>query len=296
MMKWKIKAFYHNMEIGTYLRDYYSFSKRLIIDIKFGGGRITVNGQEETVRYRLQLGDVLTIQFPPEQIGENLRVEHLPLDIVYEDNDILIINKPAGIATMPSPQHQTGTIANRILGHYAAYNIPYTIHIVTRLDRDTSGLLLVAKHRYSHSLLAQSQEKGLIKRHYEAVVEGMVENERGVIDAPIGRKSGSIIERKVTENGRPAVTHYQLQAMNKHHSFVTIELETGRTHQIRVHFSHINHPLAGDDLYGGSNELIKRQALHCAYLSFLHPFTKKEVSYHQALPADMRQILPSSRY
>lgn len=291
VMEWSIKRYHHNMEIRDFLKDIHSFSKRMIISIKFGGGRITVNGKQETVRYRLQTNDILSIQFPPEKIGENLRAEDLLLSIVYEDDDVLIINKPACIAVMPSPQHKTGTIANRILAYYAEKKIPYTVHIVTRLDRDTSGLLLVAKHSYSHSVLAKAQQQGMVKRKYKAIVEGYLDNKQGVIDAPIGRKEGSIIERTVSEIGKKAITHYKVIAEAKKHSLIDIELETGRTHQIRVHFSYINHSLAGDDLYGGSHGIITRQALHCGEISFEHPLTKETVSYHLKVPDDMRQFM-----
>ena len=290
-MEWKISLEYQGLTIREYLQTIHSFSKRFIIAIKFDGGRITVNGQQETVRYQLAVGDLLVIQFPPEKKGNYMTPEEMPLTIFYEDSDIIILDKPAGIATIPSPHIQTGTVANGLLAYYARKDIPYTIHTVTRLDRGTSGLLLIAKHRYSHSLLATSQLAGEVKRKYKAIVEGKLVDKQGVINAPIGRKPGSIIERTVVETGRKAITHYNVEAENQTHSLVDIELETGRTHQIRVHFSHIGHPLAGDDLYGGSANIINRQALHCYELSFKHPTTKKKVSYQLGIPSDMRQLV-----
>lgn len=287
-MKWKISKAYHNMEILEYLREVHSFSKRILTGIKFDGGQITVNGNSQKVRYQLQTDDRLSVQFPSEKIGRNLIAEDLPLHIVYEDEDIMVLNKPANVAVMPSENHKTGTIANRILGYYEKQNIPYTVHIVTRLDRDTSGLLLVAKYRYIHSLLARAHESNEIHRKYTAVIEGKLKEIQGVIDAPIMRKEGSIIERTVNLSGKSAITEYNLLKEWKNHSLVEITLKTGRTHQIRVHFSHLGHPLAGDDLYGGSKKIISRQALHCSELIFKHPLTKKRVSYHLSVPDDMR--------
>lgn len=289
-MKWIISKTYHNMEILEYLREVHSFSKGLITAIKFDGGKITVNKNPEKVRYRLQVDDTLSIDFPPEIIGKNLLAEDLPLDIVYEDEDIMVLNKPANIAVMPSANHKTGTIANRILGYYKKRNILYTVHIVTRLDRDTSGLLLVAKNRYIHSLLAKTHESNGIKRKYKAVIEGQLKKSSDMIDLPIMRKEGSIIERTVNSSGKSAITEYNVLKEWKTHSLLDINLKTGRTHQIRVHFSHIGHPLAGDDLYGGSKNIINRQALHCYELIFKHPLTNKQVLYHLPLPDDMRLL------
>lgn len=290
-MRWVIKQQDHNKEVLEYLRDIHSFSKRIITAIKFSGGQMVVNGKPITVRYRLQTGDVLAIQFPPEEVGQNLSPEDLPLHIIYEDDDIIVVNKPAGVAVMPSANHKTGSLANRLLAYYAKHHIPYTVHIVTRLDRDTSGLLLVAKHRYSHSLLAKAQQTGEIKRRYSALVTGYFKNKQGIINAPIARKAGSIIEREVNHLGRNAVTAYNVLKEMNGISFIEVTLKTGRTHQIRVHFSYMGHPLLGDDLYGGTKELIDRQALHCHYLSFKHPLTKKQVSYHLPLPNDMRLLI-----
>lgn len=289
-MKWIIQESHHNMMIRDYLKKVHSFSKRLIISLKFDGGSITVNGEQKTVRYYLQTEDVLSIKFSPEKIGENLRADDLPLHIIYEDDAILILDKPVGIAVVPSAQNKTGTIANRVLAYYKKHDIPYTIHIVTRLDRDTSGLLLIAKHSYSHSLLAIEQQAGRVSRKYKAIVNGNLEKKQGIINAPIKRKKDSIIERTVDESGKIAITEYEVIKEEIDYSLVNVTLKTGRTHQIRVHFSYIGHPLVGDDLYGGSREVIDRQALHCYELSFRHPYTKKEVSYHLPLPNDMRQL------
>lgn len=279
------------MFIYDYLQKVHSFSRRIITAIKFDGGRILVNGTAQTVRYCLVVGDILTIVFPPEIVGDHLKPEEVPLDIVYEDEDIIVINKIAGLATMPSVNHQSGTVANGLLYYYQENHIPYTIHIVTRLDRDTSGLMLIAKHRYSHSLLAKSHAQGKIERSYKAVVEGYLKDKQGEINAKIARKENSIIERTVSEFGKEAVTYYEVVAEYQYKSLVNIILGTGRTHQIRVHFSHINHPLIGDDLYGKADAQIDRHALHCERLSFEHPLSKRQVTLHMPIPDDMNRLI-----
>lgn len=290
-MKWEIAKTHHGMMIREYLQKVHSFSKRLITSIKFDGGKISVNGIPQSVRYDLSAGDILMIQFPAEKKGYYMIPENIPLSIVYEDEDIIIINKRPFMATAPSPFNQTGTVANGLLAYYEINNIPYTVHPVTRLDKDTSGLLLIAKHRYSHSLLGSSQLAGRVHRKYKAVVEGHLLDKEGTINAPIGRKEGSIIERTVLKNGKEAITHYKVEAESEKYSFLDIELGTGRTHQIRVHFSYIGHPVAGDSLYGGRLNDINRHALHCDAIRFEHPTTKEMISFQLPLPNDMSKLI-----
>ncbi|MFD1169110.1 RluA family pseudouridine synthase [Oceanobacillus caeni] len=289
-MKWMINSEHVGMMIRDYLKEYQRFSRRILTAVKLEG-KILINGIPQTVRYSLKEGDLLEISFPKEQVGEYMVKDEMDLSIVYEDDSVIVVDKPAGIATIPSLHHPTGTVANGILGYYEKHNIPYTIHVVTRLDRDTSGLLLIAKHRYSHSLLSTAQKAGKIKRRYKALVEGDLMKDSGTINAPIDRKEGSIIERMVKETGKRAVTHFKVEKRLPLHTLVNIQLETGRTHQIRVHFSHINHPLAGDDLYGGKTDYIKRHALHCYKLAFEHPFTKEYIQLESNLPSDMKELL-----
>lgn len=290
-MKWTITNEYNGMIIREYLQKVHGFSRRLIKLVKFDGGEILVNETKESVKYTLKTGDVLKIKFPPEISGSHMKPEEMELWIIYEDDAIIIIDKPAGIATIPSLNHPAGTLANGLLGYYEKNNIPFTIHVVTRLDKDTSGLVLIAKHRYSHSLLAAFQKAGEVKRKYMAVAEGKLTKKIGTINAPIGRKPDSIIERTVTDAGKDAITHYKVIRESGGHSLLEVELETGRTHQIRVHFSFINHPLAGDNLYGGSAKHISRQALHCCEISFNHPITKERMTFHSAIPEDIKTFM-----
>lgn len=278
---------------GSLLREFlskYDISKRALTDIKFKGGYILVNGLEVTVRERIKMGDTITVIFPPEQGSEGLLPEDIPLQIRYEDDFVLVIMKPHSMNTIPSREHPNGSLANALAGYYKKMNIQATIHIVTRLDRDTSGLVLVAKHRHIHHLLSEQQKLGQVKRRYQAVAEGRI-GASGKVEVPIGRKSTSIIEREVRDDGRYACTLFDVQARTEDHTVLNLELLTGRTHQIRVHMAYIGHPLAGDDLYGGHRDRIDRQALHCYELKFLHPFTKKTLNFQEELPLDMSVLL-----
>ncbi|RYG72120.1 RluA family pseudouridine synthase [Lentibacillus lipolyticus] len=293
-MNWTITKQHEGKLIRQYLQQDLQFSKRLVKHIIHGGGEIRVNQTKQTLRYRLKEGDLLTVLFPDEQKGSHMVPEKMPLDIVYEDDTVLVLHKPAGIVTIPSRLHSTGTIANGVLAHYEEQGLPYTFHVVTRLDRETSGLMLIAKHRWSHSMLSQAQKNGAVSRSYYAVIEGHMERKKGTIQEPIGRKEGSIIERTVTADGKAAVTHYEVIREGDSHTLVDVKLETGRTHQIRVHFSYLGYPLAGDDLYDGSTACIHRQALHCHRLQFSHPITGEPMNFSVAMPDDIRQLLQSN--
>lgn len=290
MMKWIIESKYEGMILRNYLHRVLRISKNILKAVKYEGGKILINGQKVDVRYRLKKHDELVIKFPPEKRGFYMEPEEIPLSIVYEDDHILVLNKQAGIVAMPTPHTPKGTIANGILAYYDKLGLPYTVHIVTRLDRDTSGLMLIAKHRYSHSLLSEIQQAGGIERSYIAFVHGHLKEKRGTIHLPIGRKADSFMEREVRRDGREAITHYEVRDEKEHYSKIKVQLETGRTHQIRVHLSAIGHPLLGDNLYGGKDNFIDRQALHCYELSFKHPLKEKVIHLKSELPLDLRNL------
>ncbi|WP_409253449.1 RluA family pseudouridine synthase [Bacillus sp. SCS-153A] len=289
-MDWSIPEKESGLDIKTFLNKH-NISKRMLTDIKFAGGKISVNNQEVTVRYVLQKGDHLSILFPPEPKSPTLQPEDILLDIIYEDKDLLVINKPPYMSTIPSREHPDGSLANGIYGYYRQKKIESAIHIVTRLDRDTSGLVLVAKHRHIHHLMSLQQKKREIKRSYEAIAEGSFSVLEGKITEPIGRKDTSIIEREVREDGKAAITHYRVFRQYEGYAHVGLALDTGRTHQIRVHMSYKGHPLLGDSLYGGNPDKIDRQALHCRSLSFLHPNTGEQLHFQVPLPVDMKRLL-----
>lgn len=281
------------VKVSTFLRQQ-DISRGLLAKIKFAGGAILVNGQSQNARHILNLGDTVTVDIPSEEdLTGKLEPVDQPLNICFEDEHFLIIDKPYGVASIPSSIH-SNTMANIVKGYYMKQKYENKqVHIVTRLDRDTSGLMLFAKHGYAHARLdKQLQEKAIQKRYY-ALVHGRGELARsGEIRAPIGRPTDSIITRCVTETGKPAHTSYQLISSWGDVHLVDIRLHTGRTHQIRVHFSHIGFPLLGDDLYGGSLDLgITRQALHCHHLSFVNPFEKKRLTLHSSLPADFQAVI-----
>ncbi len=290
-IEWVISKEDAGKDIKTFLSKEH-ISKRALTDIKFAGGYISVNGKEQNVRYCLNEGEKLEIAFPPEPINSQLKQEQIELDILYEDRDILVINKPPYMSTIPSREHPSGSVANALAYYYEHHGrMKAAVHIVTRLDRNTSGLLLVAKHRHAHHLFGLQQGESNIHRAYEGIAAGSFEKQNAVIDAPIGRKQTSIIEREVRADGKRAVTFYEVKKPLEGAVLVKLTLETGRTHQIRVHLSHIGHPLLGDELYGGPMENMKRQALHCSELAFSHPLTKKELIFNAPLPQDMQLLM-----
>ena len=270
----------------------FGISKRALTAIKFEGGEITVNALEQNVRYKLKIGDEVQIKFPVEQSSDGLIAEEGPLSIVYEDQYILVVNKPPGMSSIPSREHPTGSLANYVLGHFQQQLLQSTIHIVTRLDRDTSGLMCIAKHRHIHHLMGEMQKAKAIHREYEAIAHGTVKTQSIIL--PIGRKDNSIIEREVRDDGQFAHTDVQLIKTFENNgdvfSHVRLKLHTGRTHQIRVHLAHLGHPLVGDELYGGKRALMNRQALHCVSLRFIHPITKEQLHFKSELPKDMENI------
>jgi 23S rRNA pseudouridine1911/1915/1917 synthase len=289
-LQWTIEKKDEKKLIREFLK-IHDISKAALTDIKFNGGSIMINNEPVTVRYMLKEGDLLTVSFPIEYPSLELKPENLRIEIIYEDDYLLIVNKPPYMSTIPSREHPSGSLANGLLYYYKEIGLASTIHIVNRLDRDTSGLLAVAKHRHIHHLFSKQQKTGTIKRRYAAIVEGILKAGDGIISEPIGRKDSSIIEREVRSDGQRAVTHYRVIERKDNLTYLFLQLETGRTHQIRVHLSHLGHPLVGDSLYGGVKTDIDRQALHCFELSFMHPILKTKCYFNSKIPEDMQQLL-----
>lgn len=249
-------------------------------------GTFAVNGIPAIAAHTmLRTSDIVSYELP---IVSSVTPERLPLAIVYEDVDLLIIDKPAGQLVHPTTKEAHGTVANAILGLYEERGIRLDFHPCHRLDRNTTGLLLIAKHP---EVQYQIAKQSTLTREYLGLIDGMLTPTEGTIDAPIARALPSIILRCVSPNGKPARTHYQTEWTNRRHSLLHLGLETGRTHQIRVHLAHLGHPLLGDDLYGGSTELIPRHALHSAQLTLTHPHTGERLSVTSPLPNDMARIL-----
>jgi len=265
----------------------HGISMRLIKDVKHGSGMFIVNDQAKVGEITIQAGDIAGLELPAEAADPEVAVSEEPIDVVYEDANWLVINKPAGLTSVPGPTNRTDTLVNRIKGHLIATKAEnLKPHLITRLDRDTSGLVLVAKHRVAQGMMAWKPVADTFKKTYRAWVSGSLDPVNGTIEAPIGRV-GDSPRREVTDDGKLAITRYRVQATYDKVTEVQLTLVTGRTHQIRVHFTHWGHPLLGDALYGGDQSLIQRQALHAATMAFYDPFSDQELQWEAPLPADL---------
>lgn len=270
--------------VKGFLRGTCRISARLHTRLKHIENGITVDGKLVKARDILKGGDVVVLHLPDEECVEAVS---LPLDIVYEDDYIIVLNKPANMPVHPTHGHGTDTLANAV----AAYMPNVAFRPINRLDRDTTGLVLAAKDSFSAVRLQESAEK-----LYYAVCTGRLEGE-GTIDAPIRIKEGHGIQREVGEGGERSITHWRTLASSNEMSLVECRLETGRTHQIRVHFSsYMKKPLLGDDMYGGSREKIGRQALHCGFMAFEHPITGERIELKCPMPEDILSLSVCEEY
>ncbi len=310
----------HPITVKAYLRTR-GYSAQNIIFLKKTPGAISVNHEPAPVNRMLQPGDELTIYIHETDVSPIEPVE-LPLSILYEDEDLLVINKAAGMPCHPSQNNHGNSLANALAHYYAAQGKPFVFRCVNRLDKDTSGLTIVAKHSISAGILSSMQGHGTattesisqgnlrigqemctpdtqipfinkgIRREYLAIVAGTPTPTEGTISVPIGRAPDSIIARVPDpENGDPAITHYRVIRETKRHSLVSLILETGRTHQIRVHMKYLGYPLIGDHLYHPDMQYINRHALHARSLDFIHPITGKAMHFTTPLPPDMEAVL-----
>ena len=268
------------------------YSAQNLSTIKRMPESILVNGVHYYMKQTLKAGDRLLVRIQETESSRNIPPVCAPLSVVYEDEDLIVINKPAGMPIHPSLNNYTNSLANALAWYYQQQGKPFIFRCCNRLDRDTSGLTVVAKHLVSGNILSTMTKKKEVRREYLAVVRGHIVPESGTISAPLARKGGTIIERVVDfDRGEPAVTHYHLIQEANGHSLVALQLETGRTHQIRIHLKHLGFPLVGDYLYNPDMEYISRQALHSFRLSFPHPITGEVMDFTVPLPEDMRNIL-----
>lgn len=259
--------------------------------------RVLVNDRLEKPKYKVQAGDTVTITIP-DPVALDLEPENMPLDIVYEDDDVIVVNKPAGMVVHPSPGHPDHTLVNALLYHSPLSTINGTFRpgIVHRIDKDTSGLLMVAKNDHAHRSLAQQLKDKTNLREYLALVHGNLKDDTGTIDAPIGRSLKDRKRQAIVADGRHAVTHYQVLERYGDYTLISCWLETGRTHQIRVHMKSIGHPLAGDPLYGPRKTISgSGQFLHARKLGFKHPVSGKQLVFETPLPADFKQVIKRLR-
>lgn len=260
-------------------------------------GLVRVNGQQVADKYKVKPGDQVVVT--PEQPHKiDLEPEDIPLDIVYEDEDVLVVNKPQGMVVHPAPGHPDHTLVNALLYHcpLSTINGEFRPGIVHRIDKDTSGLLMVAKNDQAHRSLAAQLKAKSTKREYVALVHGRIKEDKGTVDAPLGRSRKDRKKQAIVEGGRHAVTHFQVLERFNRYTLIKCRLETGRTHQIRVHMASIGHPLAGDPLYGPRKTLPGHgQYLHARLLGFVHPRTGKEMVFTAPLPADFQQMIEKLR-
>lgn len=287
---YKIDEAYNSYKIGDFLREHL-YSRHVIIHLKQTSQGILLNNKWAYITEVLHTNDVLTIRIVEELSSDNIVPVKMPLDIIYEDDDILVINKASHTPIHPSINNYDNSLANGIAHYYESQNLPFVFRCVNRLDKDTTGLVLLAKNMYSSCILSEMVRKREIHREYQALVEGKL-GDTGTIDAPIARKDGSIIERCIDfENGQNAITHYSRLEYKNGFSLASIVLETGRTHQIRVHMKYIGHPLPGDFIYNPIFTHINRQALHSYKLSFVHPIAKEAMDFVSPLPLDMKKLI-----
>ncbi len=269
-----------------------SFFQKLI-----QSGGISVNGRPAKASYKVQAGDEICFELPEPELPE-AKPENIPLDILYEDNDILIINKPKGMVVHPAPGHSGGTLVNAVLYHcgdsLSGINGVLRPGIVHRIDQDTTGSLVVCKNDHAHQILAEQLKEHSITRRYRAIVIGNLPKNHGIVDAPIGRHETQRKKMAVNEkHGKPAVTHYTVLERFGAYTYIECELETGRTHQIRVHMASIGHPLLGDTVYGPAKcpFHLQGQTLHAMVLGFIHPTSGQYVEYTAPLPGYFQHLL-----
>ena len=289
-LQYKVESEFTGYTIEKYLK-LKGYSHGCIVYLKKTEEGIKRNGVWAYTKDKLSAGDLLETVFLEEDSSETIVAVEMPLDIVYEDEDILVVNKPSDTPIHPSQGNYDNSLANGVKYYYEKQGINFVFRCINRLDRDTTGLVVIAKNMLSGAALNLDMVNREIHRTYLAVVKGALP-ENGTIDFPIARKDGSTVERCVDfDRGEHAVTHFECLEQNEKYSLAKIWLETGRTHQIRVHMNYIGHPLPGDFLYHNDRSEIGRQALHSWRLEFYHPITKELMKFEQPLPEDMRKLL-----
>lgn len=274
--------------VGNLLRERWKLPRKQV-HLLFQHKEVEIDGTAVPQHARGEEGQEIRMRMcPPEPFGIDPADE--PVEVLYEDDHLLVANKPAGVLLHPTEPHHRQTLDHLVAGHFLRTGVKAKVRHVHRLDQDTSGLVLYAKHAWAAALLDEMLRARSIKRTYRAIVHGQLKNDSGTINAPIGADRNHPSRRRVTPNGDAAITHYGVLERYRSATKLECRLETGRTHQIRVHLSHIGHPLVGDALYGGKRDLLPRQALHAAVLRFDHPFGGQPIEVHAALPDDLQRL------
>lgn len=282
----KFTSFFNVKEV---LKVNFEISDRLLLKLK-RNNKIFLNGNICRIDERVNVGDEVSVLIDFEEDNSNIVPTKMNLDIIYEDDAYIVINKPSGIPVHPSMLHYKNSLSNGLKYYFDSIFLKKKIRPVNRLDKDTSGIVIFAKNEYVQEALIKQMKSKTFKKEYFAICDGSFSSDlySGTINAPIARKENSIIERCISENGQPSTTHYEVIKEFNGYSLVKCILETGRTHQIRIHMSAIGHPLLGDSLYGSISDLIDRQALHCYNLQFIHPVNNNVLNFYGELPIDFK--------
>lgn len=293
-LKRKVDKKHDGIVIRQFLKEELELSTRLIRSASIEK-RILVNNIPVRMRCVLKEGDEVIIKLSKNE-SQNITPEKMDLNIVYEDDDILVLNKPPFMVVHPTKSHQSGTLANGVLNYFQETEQNCIVRLVSRLDMNTSGLIIIAKNQFAHMTLSKEMQKNALEKRYIAIVHGHLDEMEGTINEPIYKLDNeeNSFKRVVDERGQESITHYKVIKRLKDSDVVECLLETGRTHQIRVHLNHLGHPIYGDTLYGygeEEEELIKRQALHAYGLDFKSPKTKEELSLRAELPQDMQDLI-----
>jgi len=285
-----IKSEEQGLTIRNYLKNNLGLSTRLIRGAA-KDGRVKVNGEVVRMNYVVNTNDQVEVQLSKEE-NQDIQEEPMDLSIVFENEDILVVNKPPYMVCHPTRSHITGTLANGVLYYFKETGQNCIVRLVNRLDMNTSGIVIIGKNQYAHMFLSKAMQNDTFKKRYKALVHGKMKSESGTLDLPIYRPTEDSIKRVVDERGQRSITHYKVIKTSEDISLVELQLETGRTHQIRVHLSHIGYPIIGDTLYGieGDN-LMERQALHAYAVEFPDPKTSEIISLSVEIPEDMKKLL-----
>lgn len=278
--------------LNDFLKTEWHLSNKQIRQAKFRPNGITVNGIQSRINTMLHPGDIVCITLEEADCGSHhLQPYEYPLSILYEDEDLLAVNKPAGMVVHPSHGHYMDSLANAVVSYYRQQGTAITIRSVGRLDKDTSGIVVFAKNQTACARLSAQRTSGIFQKEYLALTSASPVPSSGTICTAICKENSSLMKMKTTQNGLPAITHYQVLQVYHGYASVLLHLETGRTHQIRVHMSAIGHPLLGDSLYGGPQELIRRTALHAFRCHFCQPFSGKPIHLKAPIPQDMEALM-----
>ena len=281
---------YNYNTVNDVLINEFQFSSRLMSKL-IKNKKIYLNNSFCDTRKCINYNDEIVVDLSGKENNSNIVATNMDLDIIYEDDWFLVVNKQPGIAVHPSSLHYSDSLSNGIKFYFDKIGLKKKIRVVNRLDYNTSGIVVFAKCEYIHEQFSKQMMQHIFQKEYLCIINGFLDNSCGIIDLPIGRKQGSIIERCIDKNGQKSITHYEVLKTFSDYSLVKCILETGRTHQIRVHFSAIGHPLLGDTLYGIASNLINRQALHSNKIDLIHPITKEHLSFESLLPNDMKKLV-----